>query len=174
MREPTMTRAPPVAHEGMEAKIGAKKTETKKANPVTQAVIPVLPPSEGRTTVYGKLEQLMYDSPEMPVALSMKAVTGEVPIKAPILMEKASMQYAMVEFSKSNVTGSLSPANLAMEYKVLDVIDRYAEYQMKRKNAPSGVQDIDIEESNECVPHSALPFHMFRRNGAKTLRETHP
>jgi hypothetical protein len=51
MREPTMTRAPPVAHGGMEAKIGAKKTETKKANPVTQAVIPVLPPSEGQTTV---------------------------------------------------------------------------------------------------------------------------
>jgi hypothetical protein len=61
----------------------------------------------------------MYDSPEIPVALSIKAVTGEVPIKAPILMEKASMQYATVEFSKSNVTGSLRPANLAMEYKVL-------------------------------------------------------
>ena len=40
-----MTSAPPVAHPGIEAKIGAKKTDTKKASPVTMAVIPVLPPS---------------------------------------------------------------------------------------------------------------------------------
>jgi hypothetical protein len=48
MRVPTMTSAPPVAHDGIDAKIGAKNTETKKARPVTIAVIPVLPPS----TVY--------------------------------------------------------------------------------------------------------------------------
>lgn len=46
MSEPTMTSAPPVAHEGIDAKMGAKKTETKNARPVTTAVIPVLPPSE--------------------------------------------------------------------------------------------------------------------------------
>jgi hypothetical protein len=40
-----MTRAPPVAHDGMEAKIGAKKRETRNIRPVTTAVIPVFPPS---------------------------------------------------------------------------------------------------------------------------------
>jgi len=45
IKDPTMTRAPPVAHDGMEAKIGAKKTETRNIRPVTIAVIPVLPPS---------------------------------------------------------------------------------------------------------------------------------
>ena len=34
-----------MAHDGMEAKIGAKKTETRNIRPVTTAVIPVLPPS---------------------------------------------------------------------------------------------------------------------------------
>jgi len=47
MREPTITRAPPVAHGGIEAKMGAKNTDTKKSRPVTTAVIPVLPPSVG-------------------------------------------------------------------------------------------------------------------------------
>ena len=45
MSAPTITRAPPEAQEGMLEKIGAKKTETRKANPVVIAVIPVLPPS---------------------------------------------------------------------------------------------------------------------------------
>ena len=45
IKDPTMTRALPVAHDGMEAKIGAKNTETKNMRPVTMAVIPVLPPS---------------------------------------------------------------------------------------------------------------------------------
>jgi hypothetical protein len=95
-----MTSAPPVAQDGMEAKIGAKNTETKNATPVNIAVRPVLPPSE------------------IPVALSMKAVTGDVPMRAPMLILNASTQYAIVEFSKSSVTGSRRPANLAMEYRV--------------------------------------------------------
>ena len=41
-----MTRAPPVAHDGMEAKIGAKKRDTRNIKPVTTAVMPVFPPSE--------------------------------------------------------------------------------------------------------------------------------
>jgi hypothetical protein len=45
MSVPTITRAPPVAQGGMLAKMGAKKTETKKARPVVTAVIPVFPPS---------------------------------------------------------------------------------------------------------------------------------
>ena len=100
MSEPTITRAPPVAQEGIDAKIGAKKIEMKNAKPVNMAVMPVFPPSE------------------IPVALSMNAVTGDVPMSAPMLMLKASTQYAIVEFSKSRVTGSRRPANLAMEYKV--------------------------------------------------------
>jgi hypothetical protein len=64
-------------------------------------------------------DSLGTDIPLIPVALSMYAVTGLVPSKAPIEIENASTQYAMVEFSKSNVTGSRSPANLAIEYRVL-------------------------------------------------------
>ena len=45
INDPTMTSAPPVAHDGMEAKMGAKKTETRNIKPVTMAVIPVFPPS---------------------------------------------------------------------------------------------------------------------------------
>jgi len=45
MREPTMTRALPVAQDGIEAKIGEKNTEMKNMNPVVIAVRPVLPPS---------------------------------------------------------------------------------------------------------------------------------
>jgi hypothetical protein len=40
-----MTKAPPVAHPGIDAKMGAKNTEMKNAIPVTIAVIPVFPPS---------------------------------------------------------------------------------------------------------------------------------
>lgn len=74
MSEPTITSAPPVAQEGIDAKMGEKNTHMKNAKPVTIAVMPVLPPSA------------------IPVALSMKAVTGEVPMRAPMLMEKASTQ----------------------------------------------------------------------------------
>lgn len=41
-----MIRVQPVAHGGMDAKIGAKKREMKKQRPVTTAVMPVMPPSE--------------------------------------------------------------------------------------------------------------------------------
>ena len=91
-----MTSAPPVAHEGIDAKMGAKNIEMKNAKPVVIAVMPVLPPSE------------------IPVALSMNAVTGEVPMSAPMLILNASTQYAIVEFSKSRVTGSRRPANFAI------------------------------------------------------------
>ena len=39
-----------------------------------------------------------------------------------MLIQKASTQYAIVEFSKSNVTGSRKPANFAIEYSVLGVL----------------------------------------------------
>ena len=119
MREPTTTRAPPVAHGGIDAKIGAKKTDTKKRRPVTTAVIPVLPPSIqvaiGISFIQFRNER---NAPAIPVADSMNAVTGLVPTRAPMEMENASTQYAIVEFSKSSVTGSLKPANLAIEYRV--------------------------------------------------------
>ena len=107
MRLPTITNAPPVAQLGMEAKIGAKNTLTKNMMPVIIAVMPVFPPSE------------------IPVADSTKAVTGDVPMSAPIEMQNASTQYAIVEFSKSRVTGSRRPANLAMEYSVPVVSGAY-------------------------------------------------
>lgn len=71
--------------------------------------------------------------PAIPVADSMKAVTGLVPMRAPIEMEKASTQYAIVEFSKSRVTGSRSPANLAMEYRVPVVSTRSVSVNVKFK-----------------------------------------
>jgi hypothetical protein len=45
MSEPTITKALPVAQEGIEAKMGEKNTEMKNAKPVVIAVRPVFPPS---------------------------------------------------------------------------------------------------------------------------------
>jgi hypothetical protein len=59
---------------GIDAKIGAKKMETKKQRPVVIAVRPVRPPSV------------------IPAPDSMYAVTGEVPNKAPTEMDAASVQ----------------------------------------------------------------------------------
>ena len=63
-----------MAHGGIEAKIGAKKTEIKKQRPVMMAVRPVRPPSA------------------MPAPLSMNAVTGDDPKIAPTDMNAASVQ----------------------------------------------------------------------------------
>jgi hypothetical protein len=49
----------------------------------------------------------------------MNAVTGEVPRRDPMVIVIASTQYADVDPSKSRVTGSLRPANFAIEYRVL-------------------------------------------------------
>ncbi len=70
--QPIKTNAEPVAQVGIDEKMGAKKTEIKKASPVIMAVIPVLPPSE------------------IPAPDSMNAVTGLVPNKLPIEMDTAS------------------------------------------------------------------------------------
>ena len=43
--EPTRTRTQPVAHGGIDAKMGAKKTDIRKQSPVETAVSPVFPPS---------------------------------------------------------------------------------------------------------------------------------
>jgi hypothetical protein len=64
----------PVAQGGIEANIGAKKIDTMKQSPATTAVRPVRPPSA------------------MPAPLSMKAVMGEHPNRAPIEMKVASVQ----------------------------------------------------------------------------------
>ena len=90
----------PVAHEGILAKIGAKKMEIKNAIPVTMPAMPVLAPSA------------------IPVDDSIYAVTGDVPRRAPIEMQNASTQYAIDEFSKSPVVSSMTPAKRAMEYRV--------------------------------------------------------
>ena len=123
MSDPTMTRALPVAHDGMEAKIGAKKTETKNIRPVTMAVMPVFPPSGvSSISLMGEKDRRRHVkryAPDIPVADSMKAVTGEVPNREPMVIVIASTQYANVDPSKSCVTGSRRPANFAMEYMVL-------------------------------------------------------
>jgi hypothetical protein len=67
-----MTRVLPVAHGGIDAKIGAKKTAMKKQIPVIHDVSPVLPPSE------------------IPAPLSTNAVTGGEPNRDPIEMQIAS------------------------------------------------------------------------------------
>jgi hypothetical protein len=72
MSEPTMTSVQPVAQGGMDAKMGAKKTEMKKQRPVVMAVRPVFPPSL------------------MPAPDSTKAVVGGVPRRAPMEIPKAS------------------------------------------------------------------------------------
>lgn len=46
MSDPQTTNAPPVAYDGILAKMGAKKMDTKNQNAAEMAVIPVLPPSE--------------------------------------------------------------------------------------------------------------------------------
>lgn len=86
-----------MAQGGIEAKIGAKKTEATKQRPAKMAVSPVRPPSA------------------MPAPLSMKAVTGEVPRKAPIDMKAASMQYAIVDRGKSPLLSSTAPQKRTME-----------------------------------------------------------
>lgn len=92
-----MIRVQPVAHGGMEANIGAKKSEDRKQNPVVIAVRPVLPPSM------------------MPEPLSMKAVTGEHPKSDPTEMQKASVQYARVERGKSPSLCRTFPQKRAIE-----------------------------------------------------------
>lgn len=72
--ELTNIKVQPVAQGGIEAKIGAKKIDTRKHNPVTMAVNPVLPPSA------------------IPAPLSINAVTGEHPSSEPMEMHAASMQ----------------------------------------------------------------------------------
>lgn len=64
----------PVAQGGIEAKIGAKKIEIRKQQPVVIAVRPVLPPSV------------------IPAPDSINAVTGEQPSRLPIEMVIASVQ----------------------------------------------------------------------------------
>ena len=125
----------------MEAKIGAKKTETKNIRPTTMAVIPVLPPSGAKTSASHKKEDrgghLEQHAPAIPAADSMYAVTGEVPTREPIVIAAASTQYANVEPSKSRVTGSRRPANFAMEYSVLF----------------GTVRDVfPIHRGGECIP----------------------
>jgi hypothetical protein len=70
----TRIKVHPVAHGGIEAKMGAKNIDMMKQVPQVMAVKPVFPPSA------------------IPAPLSIKAVTGEHPRSAPIEMQKASVQ----------------------------------------------------------------------------------
>jgi hypothetical protein len=90
-------RAHPVAHGGIDAKMGAKKIDPMKHKPVTIAVRPVRPPSA------------------IPAPLSMKAVTGDDPNKEPTDINAASVQYARVDRGKSSSLGPTTPQNRTME-----------------------------------------------------------
>src|SRR4051812_40922494 len=70
--EPTRMRTDPVAYGGIDAKMGAKKTEMKKRKPAETETRPVLPPSE------------------IPAPDSTKAVTGGTPRTEPTEMLMAS------------------------------------------------------------------------------------
>lgn len=70
----TRTNVHPVAQGGIEAKMGAKKSEIKKQIPVVMAVSPVFPPSA------------------IPAPDSINAVTGETPRSAPMVMQMESVQ----------------------------------------------------------------------------------
>src|SRR5438046_1323763 len=92
----TKTKVHPVAHGGIDAKIGAKKIEIRKQMPVVTAVRPVRPPSA------------------IPAPDSINAVTGETPNSDPIEMLIASVQYASVERGKSPPS-STTPEKRAIE-----------------------------------------------------------
>jgi hypothetical protein len=76
---PTIIKVHPVAHGGIDAKMGAKNIEMKKQIPAVMAVRPVLPPSE------------------IPAPDSMKAVTGERPKSEPIEMPKATSSQLAIQ-----------------------------------------------------------------------------
>ena len=90
------TSAPPVAQGGILAKIGAKNKDIKKQIPVLMAESPVRPPAA------------------IPAPLSIYAVTGELPKRAPTEMQEASVTYAMVERSKSP-SASVAPQKRTIE-----------------------------------------------------------
>src|SRR5512140_1005597 len=96
----TRTSVLPVAQGGIDAITGAKKSDSRKQKPVTIAVSPVRPPSA------------------IPAPLSMKTVTGEHPSRAPIEIQTASVQYAMVERGKSFSPLRTLLQKRAIEYNV--------------------------------------------------------
>ena len=104
----------PVAHGGIDAKIGAKKMDIKKQTPVVTAVSPVFPPSA------------------IPAADSINAVTGDDPKSEPIEMLIASVQYASVDRGKSPVDSSTTPENRAIAYSV-PVQSRISTYKKVNK-----------------------------------------
>lgn len=92
--------------------------ETMKHRPVTMAVNPVLPPSA------------------IPAPLSIKAVTGDEPKRAPIEIKVASVQYARVDRGKSPSFGLTTPQKRTIEYKVAvaSMISTYKKVNKARTN----------------------------------------
>jgi hypothetical protein len=124
----------PVAHGGIDAKIGAKNMHIKKQTPVVMAVSPVLPPSA------------------IPAPDSMNAVTGEVPNKAPIEMQSESVQYATVDRGKSPDLGSTTPENRAMLYNVAvqSMISTYRKVKSANANWPGA-----------CITSQSMAFSVL-------------
>jgi hypothetical protein len=129
-----MTSVQPVAHGGIEAKIGAKKMQIRKQTPVVIAVRPVLPPSA------------------IPAPDSMKAVTGDVPKSAPIEMHTESVQYAAVERGKSPDFWSTTPEKRAILYKVAvqSIMSTYRKVKSARANWPGA-----------CITFQSIALSVF-------------
>jgi hypothetical protein len=77
-----MTRVPPVAHGGILASSGEKRTARKNRKPVVTAVNPVLPPTS------------------TPEALSMYAVTADNPKQDATIAAAPSTENAILDLGK--------------------------------------------------------------------------
>ena len=124
----------PVAHGGIDAKIGAKKMHIRKHTPVVIAVRPVLPPSA------------------IPAPDSINAVTGEVPNKAPIEMHSESVQYATVDRGKSPDFWSTTPEKRAMLYNVAvqSIMSTYRKVKSASANWPGA-----------CITFQSMALSVF-------------
>jgi hypothetical protein len=99
MRAPTTMSAPPVAHGGMDAIMGAKKMLRKKEKPQRTAVKPVRAPAS------------------IPEPDSMYEVTGVRPKMLPKIVASASTEKANLERGKSPF-GLATPINLVSAKRV--------------------------------------------------------
>lgn len=128
----TRIRVHPVAQGGIDAKMGAKKIDTRKQMPVMIAVRPVRPPSA------------------IPAPLSTKTVTGEHPSRDPNDMQAASVQYASVERGKSPSFSSTLLQKRAIEYRV--AVQSMMSTYRKVKTAIANFAPLPPDKSHSWAP----------------------
>ena len=96
-----MTSAPPVAQEGMDAKMGAKKTEMKNMKPVVIAVMPVRPPSAVMHSC-SRGQQMRQESAGRPLTATISFHGGWLPAAAPAFAFVA-VAFLVVDFGFASV-----------------------------------------------------------------------